>query len=297
MGAKAKINALRDLKTRVNQLIETFDEDGKLQERLEKARTDQTTAERLKSDTKRKIKELLPELLEADRDRIERALEQKRGQLTELRSQIAVARAALRNDGYEDPKATLASAEAKASIADEHWKIVNRKANAVALLNRLFQEEQRSLAERFTQPLADKITDYLRFVFGPNAQATVKLENNQFTSLRLSRPENGTFEFSDLSGGAREQLAAAVRLAMAEVLAADHGGSLPIIFDDAFACSDPVRIQALQRMLDLAARRGIQVIMLTCNPEEYAAFGALQVKLRVDCQRSADHQRAALIEA
>ena len=69
---------------------------------------------------------------------------------------------------------------------------------------------------------------------------------------------------------------------MAEVLAADHNGCLPIVFDDAFAYSDPERVQILQRMLDLAASRKLQIIVLTCNPSDYAALGASQTLLRAE---------------
>jgi hypothetical protein len=86
--------------------------------------------------------------------------------------------------------------------------------------------------------------------------------------------------FDSLSGGAREQVAAAVRLAMAEVLACDYDGCLPVVFDDAFAYSDPDRVNQLQRMLDLAANRGLQVIVLTCNPSDYAALGATSIHLQ-----------------
>lgn len=48
---------------------------------------------------------------------------------------------------------------------------------------------------------------------------------------------------------------------------------------DSFAFSDPNRVQNLQRMLDLAATRGLQVIVLTCNPSDYAALGARQTIL------------------
>jgi uncharacterized protein YhaN len=54
---------------------------------------------------------------------------------------------------------------------------------------------------------------------------------------------------------------------------------LPIVFDDAFAYTDPERIQSLQRMLDLAATRGLQIIVLTCTPKDYSAFGAKEHRL------------------
>ena len=86
--------------------------------------------------------------------------------------------------------------------------------------------------------------------------------------------------FDALSGGAKEQVAAATRLALAEVLAQDHGGCLPVVFDDAFAYSDPDRVQTLQRMLDLAVARGLQVIVLTCTPSDYSGLGAHTISLR-----------------
>jgi hypothetical protein len=108
----------------------------------------------------------------------------------------------------------------------------------------------------------------------------VTFDGGVFKGLRLVRPGAAeAFPFDALSGGAREQLAAAVRLATAELLAANHGGSLPVVFDDSFAFSDPDRVRNLQRMLDLAAARGLQVIVLTCNPSDYAPLGARQTLL------------------
>jgi ABC-type uncharacterized transport system ATPase subunit len=43
--------------------------------------------------------------------------------------------------------------------------------------------------------------------------------------------------------------------------------------------SDPVRTRAIQEMLDLAAARGLQVIVLTCNHRDYETLGAHLVEL------------------
>jgi len=51
------------------------------------------------------------------------------------------------------------------------------------------------------------------------------------------------------------------------------------LLEDAFACTDPERVQSLQRMLDLAANRGLQIILLTCTPNDYSAFGAGETRL------------------
>lgn len=70
-----------------------------------------------------------------------------------------------------------------------------------------------------------------------------------------------------MSGGTREQVADAVRLALAELLSEQSEVSvLPVFFDDAFAYSDPDRVENIQRMLNRAALRGLQVTVLTCSP-------------------------------
>ena len=113
------------------------------------------------------------------------------------------------------------------------------------------------------------------------ARVNVRLENNTFAGLEFVRPEQGAgaFSFESLSAGTREQMAAAVRLAMAEVLAESSDNCLPVVFDDAFAFSDPDRVTTLQRMLDRAAAQGLQIIVLSCNPSDYATLGAKSILL------------------
>lgn len=263
-------------------LLKTHGDDEARSRALLECQAAKDAAQKLLQATKDAMGTLQPDLLESDRTRIARAIKEKTNEQNDAGKQIAVAKAALNSDGSEDPAAELATAEAKSRSAREYLGSVQRRSQAIVLLDQMFKEEQRNLAERFTQPLADKISGYLQCIFGAGVRAQVDLENNEFTSLRLSRPGSGgaPFAFDALSGGAKEQTAAAVRLAMAEVLAADYGGCLPVVFDDAFAYSDPERVNQLQRMLDLAATRGLQVIVLTCNPADYASLGAKTILLR-----------------
>jgi uncharacterized protein YhaN len=107
------------------------------------------------------------------------------------------------------------------------------------------------------------------------------LQTDKLPTITVDREQAGfgTFGFEELSGGTREQVGIAMRLAMAEVLAAEHDGCLPIMLDDAFANSDPDRVRALQRMLYRAAAQGLQIIVLTCTPEGYSTLGAKDVRL------------------
>ena len=192
-----------------------------------------------------------------------------------------VAKHKLTNDGSVDPYVELKLADSRLENARDRYRSADSTARAISLLNTLFQQEQKTLAEQFTQPFVLKISDYLRRMFGRSIDVRLQFEKSMFAGLELVRThsQTGALEFDTLSAGAREQLAAAVRLAMAEILAEGHDGCLPVIFDDAFAYSDPDRVQSLQGMLDLAATRGLQVIVLTCNPNDYAALGAKQILL------------------
>jgi len=277
-------NDLMGLRAQLNLLLENHGDDAARAAALAGALSARNSAEALLLATRQALADLQPDLLEQDRTRLERACEELRTRKRNAETTRAVAQAALRSDGTDDPEAALALATARARSAQDHFAGVRRKAEAIRLLHQLFQEEQRALAEQFTRPFAERISAYLQCLFGPGARAAVTLADNAFTGLQLARPAQGggAVPFDSLSGGAREQVAAAVRLAMAEVLAADHDGCLPMVFDDAFAYSDPERVQILQRMLDLAVARGLQLIILTCNPSDYAALGARQVSLRLE---------------
>ena len=277
-------NQLIGLNAQLQLLLQTHGDDAPRVAALAEALAAKNAAESLLAATRRAMAELQPELLETDQKRFKRACEQAGETKRDAETARAVAESALRSDGSDDPEAVLALAAARAISALDHLASVRRKAEAIRLLDQLFLEEQRALAERFTSPFAERISAYLQCLFGVGARATVTLADNAFAGLQLVRPSlgGGAVPFDSLSGGAREQVAAAVRLAMAEVLAADHDGCLPLVFDDAFAYSDPERVQILQRMLDLAAANGLQLIVLSCNPSDYAALGARRVYLRED---------------
>lgn len=279
---REKSAAIADLKARLALLIETHGADADRASALAQLHIARTAEDTVLAATRQTLTDLQPHLLEGDRDRFRRAIAQHHATRSEAEKAHAAAQALLQRDGSTDPHADLALARAKHSAATEHRQRLERQAGALRLLNELFLEEQRALAEQFTRPLAAKVTAYLECLFGPGARALIDLEDGKFSRLRLVRStaEESAFDFATLSGGTREQLAAAMSLAMAEVLAADHGGTLPIVFDDAFAHSDPDRVQVLQRMLDHAARQGLQVIILTCNPADYTGLGASSISLR-----------------
>ncbi|MFH1963991.1 MAG: AAA family ATPase [Acidobacteriota bacterium] len=273
-------NDLKGNVAKLELLFSNHGDDDIRAKKIEEARKEKKGKESGLSEVRAKLEVLHPDSLVSDRERLERALNETDRQRQEAQSSLDGGKALLRSDGTTDPHAELARADGSLQSAVEHLQAVSRKARAIALIDDLFQQEQRVLADQFSQPLAGTINGYLQCLFGPEAEAVVTFEDNAFKHIQLVRSaREGAVSFDSLSGGTREQVAAAVRLAIAELLAADHDGSLPIVFDDAFAYSDPERVTTLQRMLDLGASRGLQIIVLTCNPSDYASLGARQVIL------------------
>ncbi|MEZ5305030.1 MAG: SbcC/MukB-like Walker B domain-containing protein [Verrucomicrobiales bacterium] len=164
------------------------------------------------------------------------------------RQTLAVSRSTLASDGNTDPLASLALAAAEVEAAEKERANAECQARAVQHLADLFREQQRELTHQFSRPLAEKITGYITQLF-PGAEANTVLGESGFEQIVLTR-DGRRFDFGELSGGTQEQVAAAFRLAIAETLAKDHDGCLPVVFDDAFTNTDPERIQVLQRMLD-----------------------------------------------
>jgi hypothetical protein len=140
-----------------------------------------------------------------------------------------------------------------------------------------FHRAQSTLANRYSEPLRAAITPYLAELASQPHQPLLAFDPQLgFHDLQLRQGEEA-FVFERLSGGMREQLGATVRLAMAEVLKPAYADTLPLVFDDAFTNSDRERLVGLRRMLARGIHQGIQIVLLTCHPDNYTALLAEHV--------------------
>jgi energy-coupling factor transporter ATP-binding protein EcfA2 len=250
-----------------------------------KRRAEEETAE-----TERALAALGPAEVRADVERLSRTVDVTNREIAAARERQAEARGQLQHAGTVDLHGAKAAAEARLELALARHAEVRRRAEAIRQLRGLFDARRQALAEAFAEPLRDRVAGYLDAVYGAGSRVSVVMTDDGFSELKVTRSAVGdrAFGFDELSGGTKEQVAAACRLAMAELLAGDGGaaggaavtGCLPVVFDDAFANADPERIEAVQRLLDLGARRGLQVIVLSCNPDDYGLLGASRVDLR-----------------
>ncbi len=198
--------------------------------------------------------------------------------LQQIASQAA-ARQRCQTLGSSDPHGALEQAQAALEQAQRHHGALKRLSDGQLLLRDLFKAAQADLSSRYSEPLAGAINRYLEPLLPAGARCQLRYESESgFSGLQLQRGQE-RFSFSELSGGMREQLGTALRLSMADVLKAGHDGCLPLVFDDAFTNADPQRLARLQQMLALAVARGLQVIVLTCDPQAYAGLAGTTVTL------------------
>lgn len=194
------------------------------------------------------------------------ALEQEKNQLLSQRGQVEQRCQSL---GAVNPQAELEQRQAAWEEAQAERQRLERQGQALQLLQERFHRAQAELANRYSEPLREAIRPYLAELAGDPGSPLLSFDPQQgFQNLQL-RQRGEAYGFAQLSGGMREQLAAALRLAMAEVLLPAYDGGLPLVFDDAFSQSDRERQIGLQRMLRRAMDQGIQLVVLSCQPEGF----------------------------
>jgi DNA repair exonuclease SbcCD ATPase subunit len=237
------------------------------------------TAELQVKATNDQLQDLHPDLLTQQKSRLESSISAETTRRDTAFQRIADARAKLNTDGTTDPRQALAVALAQESATLRKLQEKQRHGEAIKLLSELFSREQDALNTRLAGPLEEKVGGYLQCIFGRGSAASIPIRDGSFSGFNLRRDGVGTFDFSALSGGTKEQVAIAFRLAMAEVIAADHGGSLPVILDDAFTNSDEERTKKLRDMLYRATTKGLQVIVFSCNPRDYQGLGGKTITL------------------
>jgi DNA repair exonuclease SbcCD ATPase subunit len=187
----------------------------------------------------------------------------------------------LQRDGQVDLQSELEQKQAELESRLGEQERLEKEAGVLTLLLRLLEEEQNAMATQYTAPLTERIGRYLGHVFPEAPVASLSYDaKSGFQELQWRRGNEALFGFDVLSTGAREQFAAALRITMAEVLAEAYDGTLPVLFDDAFSNSDPERQAGVYHMLQQATHQGLQIIMLTCDPERSRRIeGAKQISL------------------
>lgn len=272
---------LLEASTRIDTIQKRCGTPEALEARISDLSTRKEQSETLLAAYAEELNGLDPEGLQQQDQQLEqriKALEQQQREATETRIR---AESRLQGDGRRDLQAELEQKQAELESRIGEQERLEKEAGMLSLLRRLLEEEQNAMASQYTAPITERIGTYLGHVFPEAPRADLVYDaRGGFQQLEWRRAKEAAFPFEVLSTGAREQFAAALRLAMAEVLAEAYDSCLPIVFDDAFAYSDPERQLGVYRMLQQAAEQGLQVILLTCDPERsHTIEGAARLDL------------------
>ena len=163
------------------------------------------------------------------------------------------------------------TAERQRARAERELTALERRANAARRLYEVLRAERDAARSHYAAPLADAIGALGRPLYG--ADFAVELSDELAPARRILGGKS--LLASQLSAGAREQLALLARLAAARL-----AGGVPLWLDDALGHTDPERLAALGPLLAAAGEES-QVIVLTCSPERFAGVpGARVVELR-----------------
>ena len=169
--------------------------------------------------------------------------------------------------GLGEQVVELEAALAEATAARDG---VRRKADALLLLRDTLHAHRDDARLRYRAPLRARIEELGRVIFGHDLAITLDDQLRVATRTLDGR----TLALSQLSDGTKEQLAIIARLAAATLV--DQRDGVPVILDDALGYADPTRTDRMNTLLGRAGE-DTQVIVLTCDPDRFAAVPAADV--------------------
>lgn len=181
--------------------------------------------------------------------------------ISELRGYIDLAEGAAE-------RADKAAAELEKT--ESELERVRRRAEAARLLRDTMAAHRDDARARYAAPFAEAVRKHARVVYGPDVDFTLgdALEITDRTVAGTTVP------LSELSGGAKEQLALLSRFAIADVVAAgSDAGPVPVVVDDALGATDPERLGRMNLLFEEVGNH-TQVLVLTCFPQRFDRINA-----------------------
>ncbi|MGC4077880.1 MAG: AAA family ATPase [Rubrivivax sp.] len=237
---------------------------------LADAQAQQAAAQARLEAVQARIAAARPDILRQDVERLrdsatvaERTHQARDRQIVALAAELAAV-------GAQGLDEQLAGERAAAEHAARRRDELQRRADALDLLQTRLETHRQALTRRLQAPLQKHLDHYASLLFPAG-----RLEVGE--SLRpevLARPgqrgeERGAFE--TLSFGAREQLGLVCRLAYADLLR-EAGRPTLVILDDALVHTDAERLERMKRIVFDAAQRH-QLLVFSCHPAQWRDLG------------------------
>jgi uncharacterized protein YhaN len=181
----------------------------------------------------------------------------------------------------QGPYSALARAEEDVARLEREIASEELRLGAVRLLRTIVDQSRNEALAAVAGPVEVAATRTLQRIAGSKlgrVQLGEAFEPTQVMPGIAASP----VAIENISGGEREQIYLATRLALADVLA--KGERQMVVLDDVLVATDAGRLARVMAILEEAAQR-LQVLVLTCHPERYrglegATFFDLETILR-----------------
>jgi hypothetical protein len=140
-------------------------------------------------------------------------------------------------------------------------------ADSLKLIRETINECEEEATAGVAGPIAERASKLLHRIAGTR-MGPISLSDELAPWAVVPTEAEDSIELAELSGGEREQVYVAVRLALAELLTKDAGRRELVVLDDVLTFTDEER---LKRVLTILAemQTHAQFLILTCHPERY----------------------------
>jgi DNA repair exonuclease SbcCD ATPase subunit len=270
--AKTQAEGIEDSLSATRGTLEGHEEEHGTEEDLRaelgKAQEEAEEKQGRVEEIEKKLADLSPEDLKARKERAESALENTREERRELKSDLDKVQGRLESDDLRGLHGRLEEARQDLEEAQAEVDRLEQQADAAELLYNTLVEKRTAARRQYLAPLREEVEDLLERFFGAE-MATVEF-GEEFGLETLSRSTDGSFEFDQLSAGAKQQLSVLVRLAMARLIAREQPH--PVFLDDALSDTDPDRFEAIANILH-SASQDLQIVLTTCHHERHRQLG------------------------
>ena len=184
------------------------------------------------------------------------------------RDQVRDEEARVRYLSAAAPYSALGEAEERLEAISVELRGQELRADAARLLHDTVDACRSEAVASIPERVAETAASILLRIAGPSFQ-TVSLSQGLTPSAVSPISVGSAVPLADLSGGEKEQVAFAVRLALARELARSERQLL--VLDDSLTTTDPARFERILDILRESADQ-LQIVILTCDPRRYEAL-------------------------
>jgi exonuclease SbcC len=175
----------------------------------------------------------------------------------------------LQSLGARGTYSLLAAAEERVASLQAEVAAEELRAGAIRLLHDTLVECRNEAVAAVAGPVETVATQIFQRIAG-GGLGGLKLGDSFAAANVVPEISGEAVPLDSVSGGEREQIHLATRLALAEVLAKEERQM--VVLDDVMTFTDAGRMARVMSILEEEAQR-LQIIILTCHPERYRGLG------------------------